>query len=132
MLSDAEMTDVRRYCGYQLTGTTMAITDEQDLVYTWFGMVAMSLHKRLSSLSASEETVLRTTYLTNLSALESAIPTAGANLDTDEAAVWKHNKMEVSDRSALFDGWRIRMCEFIGIAPGPLLRQKGGVSIARG
>jgi hypothetical protein len=131
MLTDAQLTDTRRYMGYQLAGTTMQITNDQDLVYGQFGMVTMSLHQRLTSLSASEEAVLINVYLTNLTALESAIPTTSDNLDTDQAAVWFHNKREQSDRDRLFDSWRRRMCGFIGFAPGPGLGN-GGISIMRG
>jgi hypothetical protein len=131
MLTDAQLTDVRRYMGYQLAGTTMQITNDQDLVYGQFGMVIMSLHQRLTSLSASEEAVLINTYLTNLSALESAIPATADNLDTDQAAVWKHNGREQADRDRLFDSWRRRMCGFIGFAPGPGLGS-GGISVMRG
>lgn len=132
MLTAAQLADVRRYAGYPLAGTTQPITDEQDLVYMRFGMVVMSLHKRLTTLSTEEEAILVNTYLTNLSALESAIPTASENLDTDQAAVWTHNKNEVADRMKLFDSWRRRMCSFIGVAPGPDLKGGGGLSISRG
>jgi len=130
MLTDAQLTDVRRFMGYPLTGTTMTITNDQDIVYGRFGMVIMSLHQRLTTLSASEESVLINTYLTNLYALESAIPTASDNLDTDQAAVWKHNPNEQRDRDRLFDSWRRRLCEFIGFAPGPILGNDG-ISVTR-
>jgi hypothetical protein len=125
MLTDAQLTDVRRYMGYQLAGTTMPITNDQDLVYGYFGMVVMSLQQRLTSLSASEEAVLVNVYLTNLTTLESAIPSVSDNLDTDVAAVWTHNKNEQADRDKLFDSWRRRMCTFIGFAPGPGLGNSG-------
>jgi len=125
-LTDTQLTDVRRFMGYPLTGTTMAITDDQDLVYGYFGMVVMSLHTRLTTLSASEETVLINTYLTPLYTLETAIFGAGDNLDTDQAAVWTRNKSEVADRSKLFDSWRRRMCGFLGFAPGPALGNGAG------
>lgn len=131
MLTDAQLTDTRRFMGYQLAGTTMTITNDQDLVYGRFGMVIMSLHARLTSLSASEESVLITTYLANLYTLENAIPAVSANLDTDQAAVWKHNAREQSDRDRLFDSWRRRMCAFIGFAPGPGLGN-GGIALIRG
>lgn len=131
MLTDAQLTDVRRYMGYPLVGTTMQITNDQDVVYGRFGMVVMSLHQRLTSLSASEEAVLVNTYLTNLYALESAIPAVADNLDTEQAAVWRHNAREQADRDRLFDSWRRRLCEFIGFAPGPVLGT-GGISIVRG
>jgi hypothetical protein len=130
-LTDAQLTDVRRFMGYPLNGTTMTITNDQDLVYGYFGMVVMSLQQRLTTLSASEESVLINTYLTPLYALETAIFGAGDNLDTDQAAVWTRNKSEVSDRSKLFDQWRRRMCAFIGFAPGPSLGN-GGSQVIRG
>jgi hypothetical protein len=130
-LTAAQLTDVRRFMGYPLNGTTMTITNDQDLVYGYFGMVVMSLQQRLTTLSASEEAVLIATYLTPLYALETAIFGAGANLDTDVAAVWTRNRSEVSDRMKLFDGWRRRMCVFIGFAPGPDLGN-GGSQIIRG
>lgn len=130
MLTDAQLTDVRRFMGYPLAGTTMTITNDQDIVYGRFGMVIMSLHQRLTTLSASEESVLINTYLTNLYTLESAIPATSDNLDTEQAAVWRHNANEQRDRDRLFDSWRRRLCEFIGFAPGPILGD-GGISIGR-
>lgn len=131
MLTAAQLTDVRRFMGYPLNGTTMTITNDQDLVYGYFGMVVMSLQQRLTTLSASEEAVLITTYLTPLYTLEAAIFGAGDNLDTDQAAVWMRNKSEVADRSKLFDQWRRRMCAFIGFAPGPALGNGAG-QVTRG
>ena len=117
-LTAAQLTDTRRYMGYQLVGTTWPITDDQDLAYGPFGFVIMSLYKRLTTLSATEEVVMGT-YLTNLNTLEAAIVSASANLDTDEAAVWKHNKNEVGERIGLYNYLRRELCKFIGFAPGP-------------
>lgn len=129
-LTDAQITDVRRFAGYQLGGVP-APTADNDLAYLVVGMRQMSLVSRLTSLSASEESVLINTYLTNLNALESAIVAAASNLDTDEAAVWKRNRSEVADRERLFDGWRRRMCSFLGFAPGPGIGSSAQVSLAR-
>jgi hypothetical protein len=129
-LTDAQITDVRRYAGYQLAGTPTP-TSSNDLAYLVVGMRQMSLVERLSSLSAAEEAVLTTTYLANLNTLEAAIVAAAANLDTDEAAVWKHNKNEVADRDRLFDSWRIRMCGFLGFAPGPSIGSSAMMSLVR-
>lgn len=130
MLTETQITDIRRHAGFQLAGTP-ALTSDNDVVYLVFGMRQMSLTERLSSLSASEESVLINTYLTNLNALESAIVAAASNLDTDEAAVWKRNRSEVADRERLFDGWRRRMCSFLGFAPGPGIGSSAQVSLAR-
>lgn len=128
-LTEAQMTDVRRYMGYQLAGTSMPITDDNDIVYGQFGMVTMSLQKRLTSLTASEEQVLTSIYLAQLNQLETDIFGARENLDTDEAAVWKHNKQEVYDRSGLYNRVRKEMCSFIGFGPGPGLLG-GGNTVA--
>jgi hypothetical protein len=117
-LTAAQLTDARRYMGYQLVGTTWPINDSQDLTYGQFGMVTMSLYTRLNNLSATEEVVI-SNYLTNLNTLEVAIVGASANLDTDQAAVWTHNKNEVNDRVGLYNYMRRELCKFVGFAPGP-------------
>ena len=130
-LTAQQQADTRRYAGYPMLGDTVA-DDSRDFAYGWVSPgVWQTLNHRLANMRPEEESILINTYLTNLAALESAIPAASANLDTDEAAVWKHNKTEVSDRGALFDSWRRRMCQFIGVAPGPYLGA-GGVRIVRG
>jgi hypothetical protein len=78
----------------------------------------------MNNLSSAEEAVVRR-YLANLNVLEVAIPMAAQNLDTEQAAVWTHNSDEVSDRTALFDDWRRRLCDFFGLPPGPGLASSG-------
>lgn len=130
-LTTAQMADTRRYMGYSVVGTTQPINDQYDIVYGRFGMVTMSLYTHLTNLTADEESILITTYLTNLATLETAIISAAANLDTDSAAVWTHNKNEVADRERLFESWRRRMCAFIGFAPGPGIASNSSVSLMR-
>jgi len=129
-LTDAQMTDCRRFMGYPLVGTTQPINGNQDITYMAFGMIEMSLYTRLTTLTATEEAIV-VSYLTTLNTLELAITSASDNLDTDEASVWKHNKNEVSDREGLFDMWRRRMCAFFGIAPGPGLSGGGVLTLSR-
>lgn len=127
-LTSAQITDVRRYAGYPLIGD-MVVDDNRDFAYAYISPgVYTTLHHRLNNLSSDEEAVMVNVYLTNLNLLESDIPGSRANLDTDEAAVWVHNKQEQDDRTRLFDDWRRRMCKFIGIPPGPYLGD-GGSSI---
>lgn len=129
-LSAQQLSDTRRYAGYPLLADTVA-DDFRDLAYGWVSPgVWQTLQHRLTNLRPEEESTIVNVYLAALATLESAIPGAGANLDTDQAAVWKHNKDEVRDRSRLFDAWRRRLCGFIGIAPGPTLGS-GGVQISR-
>lgn len=131
MLTAQQQADVRRFAGYPMLGDTVT-DDSRDFAYGWVSPgVWQTLTHRLASMRPEEEVVLITTYLTPLATLESAIYGAGDNLDTDQAAVWTHNKNEVADRTRLFDQWRRRMCYFIGIAPGPSLGN-GGTMIVRG
>jgi hypothetical protein len=121
--TDAEKTDIRRFCGYPAYGAG------PSGFQSWrFFQAYGTLEYRLNNLSAAEEAVVRATYLATLSTLESAIPAAAANLDTDEAAVWTHNKDEIADREALFDQWRRRLCGFLGLPAGPALGD-GGIRI---
>jgi len=131
-LTAQQLVDVRRYAGYPMLGTDTPVGDNQDFAYGYVSSgVWQTLYHRLNTMTAEAQTTLVNVYLTNLATLEAAIVSASDNLDTESAAVWTHNKNEISDRNKLFDQWRRRMCYFIGIAPGPSLGN-GGVSLARG
>lgn|SRR5574340_365309 len=119
--TDQEKVDIRRYCGYPVFGG-QPVQAFGYRFFQWYG----TLEFRMNNLQAAEESVVRTTYLANLATLEAAIPAASANLDTDEAAVWKHNKNEQRDREALLDSWRRRLCQFFGVPPGPGLKGASG------
>jgi hypothetical protein len=125
--SDAEKVDIRRFCGYGLYGGGQPLPASGYRFSTQYGV----LEYKLNTLGTAEETVVRTTYLANLATLESDIIGATgvrSNLDTDEAAVWKHNKEEYRDRKRLFDGVRRDFCGFLGVSPGPAL-SSGGFSM---
>lgn len=74
----------------------------------------------LAALSPPEITMMQT-FLAQLRTLETAVPTAGGNLDTERAAVWFHNQSEIQDREGLYRNWRLKFCWAIGIGPGPFL-----------
>jgi hypothetical protein len=115
-LTDREKIDARRHCGYPAYGGTATGFS------SWrFFQVYGLLEYRLNNLAECELDVIRT-YLTTLASLEIAIPRASDNLDTNQAAVWVRNQNEFRDRERLFDDWRIRLCAFLGIPPGPGLR----------
>lgn len=122
-LTDAEKTDARRFCGYPAYGAGSAGFQNWRF-YQAYGLMEF----RLNNLAPAEEAVLRR-YLTTLLSLEFAVPRSGENLDTDQAAVWTHNRSETEDRAALFDDWRRRLCGFLGMPPGPSLASGGSIAL---
>lgn len=120
---ESEKVDIRRFCGYSAYGSSS--TGFSGWRYlTAYG----TLEFKMNNLASEEEAVIRTTYLPALQTLELAIPGTGDNLDTDQAAVWYHNKNELRDRERLFDSWRRRLCGFLGLPPGNALGD-GGLSM---
>lgn len=120
-LSDAERTDVRRFCGYPVVGNSGAVAVGLQPFQTYG-----PLENRLGNLSMSELTIVRR-YLGNLTVLEIAVPRSGEHLDTDQAAVWTRNRTEPRDRLRLLDDWRRRLCDFLGVPPGSGLG-RGGIA----
>lgn len=122
--TDAEKTDIRRFCGYPAYGAG-ASGFQGWRFFQAYGL----MEYRLNNMATAEEAVIRTTYLANLATLETAIPAAAANLDTESASVWKRNANEVRDRERLFDEWRTRLCQFLGVPLGPAMASGGQIVI---
>jgi hypothetical protein len=120
LLTAAQLVDVRRYMGYSVSGNAAA-HPYRELAYSNVSYMGLSLDYRLANLSGAEEMVILNTYLPNLMAREQEIQGAAGNLDTDQAAVWKRNSNEVSDRIRLFTWLRRELCTFLGFPPGPQL-----------
>lgn len=119
VFAETDLVDIRRYCGYPPLGTQVVIFPEP-----WYFRFYLAMETRLSNLVSAEAQVVLA-RLGELRTLEAAIPAAGGNLDTDQAAVWFHNKNEVRDRNNLFRTWRKALCDFLGIPPGPYLKTSG-------
>lgn len=111
MFTEQEKIDIRRFCGFPVYGNTEAVV---SFGYRYFNP-SLALEYRMNNLTLAEENTVRTIYLANLYTLESAIPTASTNLDTDRAAVWYHNKEEVADRFNLYRLWARRLCDFFSV-----------------
>ena len=114
-LTDTERVDIRRFCGYPAYGAALEGTQS----WRYFQSYGQ-LEFRLTNLADAEIAIVRR-YLGTLTTLESAIPAASENLDTDQASIWKRNKEELNDRTRLLDEWRRRLCGFIGVIPGAAL-----------
>jgi hypothetical protein len=119
-LSAQQLVDCRRWMGYSVSGND-ASNPFRELVYSDVSYMGLSLDYRLANLSAEEENTVTTYFLTNLAKREQEIQDAACNLDTDVAAVWTHNKNEISDRTGLFNSLRRDLCTFLGFKPGPNL-----------
>ncbi len=119
MLSASELVEARRLCGYPAFGS-----GANDDSFNRYFAEYRTLEYRLANLTDAELAVARK-YLMQLAAMEAGIVTAADNLDTDQASVWKRNRDEVADRERLFDGWRRRLCAFLGVPPGPALAGNG-------
>ena len=119
-LTSAQIVDCRRYMGYSVSGNPTS-QPFREPVYSNVTLASLSLDYRLDNLTADEENVVVNTYLTPLNAREQEIQGAAANLDTDQAAVWKRNSNEVDDRIKLFTWLRRDLCRFLGFEPGPEL-----------
>ena len=122
--TDAQLVDIRRFCGYPVYGSGAVVFPAP-----WTMKQFMALEYKLQNIDTDEANVVINTYLANLTTLETAIPAASANLDTDAAAVWTHNKNELRDRERLFDGWRMRLCQFLGVPPGPNFSAASGALV---
>jgi len=120
MLTPQQLADARRYMGYPMLGDTSP-DNRSDAAYAQVTSGRyQTLAHRLTSLRAEEEAIVAN-YLVTLAGLESGITRAADNLDTDKAAVWQHNRSEVSDRTRLYHQWRRQLCGLLGIPPGPSL-----------
>lgn len=110
--TEQQKVDIRRFCGAPVFGNNFSASPPSFgyRYYKWY----LTLEYRLINLAPEEEATIISVYLANLTTLESAIPTASENLDTDRAAVWYHNKNEVRDRYNLFKLWCRRLQEFLG------------------
>ncbi len=112
MFTDQQKTDIRRHCGYPAYGAA----PDGNMGWRFFTAYG-ALEYRMNNLSPAEINVALN-YVTILTQLESAVPLASENLDSDGAAGWQHNRFEVADRLRLLDSWRRRLCAFLGIPPG--------------
>jgi len=119
MFTDAEKVSIRRHMGYPAYGAG------PGGFQSWRYFQAYgTLEYRLQHLSDEEEVVVRD-YLPKLEQLETDLYGVRENLDTAAAAVWTRNSTEQGDREALYRSWRTRLCDFLGIPPGPTLRGRG-------
>ncbi|MGY6770168.1 hypothetical protein [Komagataeibacter sp. NFXK3] len=122
-LTDTELAQARRYMGYPAMGSA----DSGMQSWRFFRVYGFN-EWRLGHLSPAECAQARA-FVVQCQMLESAVMAAAGNLDTDRAAVWTRNRTEVTDRFTLYTRWRVQLCNFMGVPPGPGLRAVGEIII---
>ena len=114
-LTSLEVNDIRRFCGYPVQ-SSVYYQDPQLLGWS------QTLDQIILLLTADNITIIRTIYLVNLRLLELDIPGVRANSDTEQAAVWKRNPMELTERMGLYGEWRRQLCFLLGVPAGAGIR----------
>ena len=112
-LTDQQKIDIRRFCGYLAYGTGGVV-----FPFPWIMRNYQALEYRMNNLTTDEISTLSTTYLATLSTLETALINISQTLNVDTAAVFKRNAKERQERTDLFNYWRKRLCDFMGVPPG--------------
>ena len=123
LLTDAEKADVRRLCGYPTYGAGQAGFQS----WRYFQSYGL-LEFRMNNLAPAELQNVRY-RLAALYPVEAGLDAAYDNLDTDQAAVWHHNKNETRDRKNHFNVIRRTLCEAVGVPPGPNLSGDGTIRL---
>jgi hypothetical protein len=124
VFTSAQLADIRRFCGFPPQSNGLVLFPAP-----WVNVQYLALDYRLQTLSVDEGNVVVNTYLTPLYTLEQAIPTFAAQVYIGVAAVFTRNPQTMKEARLAFDDWRLRLCDFLGIEPGPGLQGKGGNSI---
>lgn len=129
-LTNAQKVDVRRHCGYPVYGALPSGFQSYRFFQAYgFLEYRMGQTQGADNMAAEELTVLTTIFLPACNQYEADLisSTSGirTNLDTAEAAVWKHNPNEQRDREALYRASRLKLCGFLGVPPGPDLEVCG-------
>jgi len=110
---------IRKYAGYPAFGG-LASPSFGWRFFTEYG----DLEFRINNLAPDEETEVIVNFLPKLAQLETDIYDVRQNSDTTQAAVWYRNKKELAERTDNYREWRIRLCDFLGVAYGPRLLNK--------
>lgn len=122
-LSDQEKEDVREFCGYPLYGNGTVIFPAP-----WVNRYWLALETRMDTAQPGEYQNIRY-KLSVLYPLDQAISQASATLNVATAAVFTRNPQELKERTRLFNYYRLRLCQFMGVPAGPNLDASNGGSI---
>jgi len=115
MLSDQEKVDARRFMGYPAYGSG----PNDDSFGRYFGSYP-TMEFRIANLLPAELVTMRA-RLAALTAEETLFEASGALVYVGTAAVFTRNPNTISEHQRFLDAMRRRLCEFLGLPPGPQL-----------
>lgn len=113
MLLDIEKVSVRRLCWYGMAGSQ----NVQAYGYRWVQNYGI-LEFRMNNMSPQEEEEFRI-LLGQCQSLEAKLLAVACDLDTDTAGPWKRNANQLKEVRSLYKEWRLKLCQFVGLEPGP-------------
>lgn len=116
-LTEEQLVYVREFCGYppkRKDGNVIVM----GVLFTQSGELEYAL-EQLTPIENGR--VVK--YIDDLKKLQTGIMAAVDNADTSQAAVWTRNKDEMEEREGAYQAMRFRLCNFIGVKPGPFLAQ---------
>lgn len=116
MILDTEKVTARRLMWFPMLGAF----NTQAFGYRWATEYGL-LEFRMNSMGPQEEEQFRA-LLSQCLNLENNILNVSADLDTDTAGPWKRNKAQLRENTQLYTMWRLKLCQFIGLNPGPQYR----------
>lgn len=121
--SDAEKSDIRRFCGYPTYGAGSAGFQSWRF-FQEYGL----LEFRMNNLAPAECQNVRY-IVTQLYNLESAIWGASTTLNVGAAGPFTRNPNEVRERKGLFNQVRRELCNVVGVPSGPNLANGNTVAL---
>jgi hypothetical protein len=118
-LTDPERADIRYFCGYSLYGNSAS----GFAGYRFFESQGF-LEYRLVNAAPEELQSIRQ-MVSEIQPLRTGILTSANTMLTAKAGAFVRNANEARDRRALYDEWRLELCRYLGVPPGPGIADRG-------
>lgn len=123
MITDSQKVDLRRMMWYPIFGSA----NTQAYGFRYMSQYGL-MEYRFINMSAEEEMALLV-LLNQCLALEIKLAAVSDDLDTSKAGPWTRNSKQLRENNSLLTLWRKKLCEYIGILPGPMHSMGGNKRI---
>jgi hypothetical protein len=124
VFTDQQATDIRRFCGYPAQANGNVLFNAP-----WVNVQYLALDYRIPNLSLTEGGTVAA-MLVVLNTLEGQIDTAAAGLDVGTAGPYIRNPEEMRERERNFAVKRRRLCQHMGVPPGPCFEDASDSSVS--